>query len=170
MEVSLPSARRHISLVLENAISTLKINGVVQMMKPRKGNNRGLLRQVLRVRQLSERYGLPLLFDVAQLEMFTDGELRAYFYNLSDDIKHQVLDQNPAIAQRWKFYDNMPVWEFIERVDQLRANRQGRNSFAREDSNRKQRRSKVCRATKWPKLSSAPSSAIKVRVSSWAIQ
>jgi hypothetical protein len=90
-------------------------------MKPRKGNNRGLLRQVLRVRQLAERYGLPLLFDGDQLELLTDGELWAYYYNLSDSIKLHILEQNPAIAQRWKFYDDMPVWEFVERVDQLRA-------------------------------------------------
>jgi hypothetical protein len=99
-------------------------------MKPRKGNNRGLLRQVSRVRQLAERYGLPLCDD-GQLELFTDGELRAYFYNLSDGIKRHILDQNPVLAQRWKFYDNMPVWEFVERVDQLRAHRQERNSRLR---------------------------------------
>jgi hypothetical protein len=96
-------------------------------MRPRKGNNRGLLRQVLRVRQLAERYGLPLCDD-GQLELFADGELWAYFYNLSDGIKSLVLEQNPEIARRWKFYDDMPVWEFIERIDRLRAHCQERNS------------------------------------------
>ena len=90
------------------------------MMKPRKDNNRGLLRKVLRVRQLAEHYGLPLCND-GQLGLFTDGELWAYFYNLSYGIKRHILDQNPAIAQRWKFYDSMPVWEFIEQIDRLRA-------------------------------------------------
>jgi hypothetical protein len=89
-------------------------------MKPRKGNNRSLFRQVLRVRQLAERYGLPLCDD-GQLELFTAGELRAYFYNLSDSIKSLVLAQNPAIAQRWKFRDDIPVWEFIEQIDRLRG-------------------------------------------------
>jgi hypothetical protein len=64
--------------------------------------------------------------------MFTDGELWAYFYNLSDGIKRHILDQNPVLAQRWRFPDAMPVWEFVERVDQLRAHRQERNSLARE--------------------------------------
>jgi hypothetical protein len=100
-------------------------------MKLRKGNNRSLMRGVLRARQLAQRYGLPLCDD-GQLELFTAGELRAYFYNLSDGIKSLVLEQNPAIAQRWKFPDAMPVWEFIERIDQLRAHRQERNSLARE--------------------------------------
>ena len=101
------------------------------MMKPRKGNNRGLLRQVLRVRQLAERYGLPLCDD-GQLELFTHGELRAYFYNLSYSIKSLVLDQNPTIAQRWKFYDSMPVWEFIEQIDRLRAHQEPNSRLARE--------------------------------------
>ena len=101
------------------------------MMKPRKGNNRGLLRQVLRVRQLAERYGLPLCDD-GQLELFTDGELRAYFYNLSDGIKRHILDQNPAIAQRWKFCDDIPVWEFIEQIDRLRAHQEPNSRLARE--------------------------------------
>jgi hypothetical protein len=100
-------------------------------MKLRKGNNRSLMRRVLRVRQLAQRYRLPLCDD-GQLELFTDGELRAYFYNLSDGIKSLVLEQNPDIARRWRFPDNMPVWEFVERVNQLRAHRQERNSFARE--------------------------------------
>jgi putative transposase len=55
--------------------------------------------------------------------MFSDGELWAYFYNLSDGIKRHILEQNPAIARRWKFPDAMPVWEFIERIDQFRAHR-----------------------------------------------
>jgi hypothetical protein len=102
-----------------------------KIMKPHRDNNRSLMRRVLRVRQLAERYGLPLCDD-GQLELFTYGELRAYFYNLSYSIKGLVLEQNPEIARRWKFPDAMPVWEFIERIDQLRAHRQERNSFARE--------------------------------------
>ena len=101
------------------------------MMKPRKGNNRSLLRQVLRVRQLAERYGLPLCDD-GQLELFTDGELHAYYYNLSNSIKRHILDQNPAIARRWKFYDAMPVWEFIEQIDRLRAHQEPNSRLARE--------------------------------------
>jgi hypothetical protein len=51
----------------------------------------------------------------------TVGELHAYFYNLDDRIKRHVMDQDPTIAQRWKLADDMPAWEFIERLDQLRA-------------------------------------------------
>jgi hypothetical protein len=101
------------------------------MMKPRKGNNRGLLRQVLRVRQLAERYGLPLC-DEGQLELFADGELHAYYYNLGDSNKGLVLEQNAEIGRRWKFPDAMPVWEFVERIDRLRAHRQETPDFARE--------------------------------------
>jgi hypothetical protein len=101
-------------------------------MKPRKGNNRDLLQQILRVRQLAERYGLPLLFDGGQLELFTDGELRAYFYNLSDGIKSLVLEQNPEIARRWTFYDDVPVWEFIEQIDRLRGPSSRAQLLARE--------------------------------------
>ena len=53
-------------------------------MKLCKDDHRSLMRRILHVRQLAERYGLPLLFDGGQLEMFSDGELWAYFYNLSD--------------------------------------------------------------------------------------
>jgi len=88
-------------------------------MKLCKDDHRSLMRRILHVRQLAERYGLPLLFDGGQLEMFSDGELWAYFYNLSDGIKRHILDQNPAIAQRWKFCDDIPVWEFIEQIDRL---------------------------------------------------
>jgi hypothetical protein len=63
----------------------------------------------------------------------TDGQLHAYFYNLDDRIKRHVMDQDPTIAQRSKLADDMPAWEFIERVDQLRAHRQERNSRLRHE-------------------------------------
>jgi hypothetical protein len=74
----------------------------------------------MRARALAERFALPLC-DRDCLETQTDGELHAYFYNLSDRIKRHILDQDPAIARRWKFYDDMEVWEFVERVDALRS-------------------------------------------------
>ena len=82
---------------------------------------------LLRVRSLAKQFGLPLC-DRAQLKGMTDGELHAYFYNLDDRIKRYMLDQDPTIAQRWEVPDDMPAWEFIERLDQLRAHRQERNS------------------------------------------
>jgi hypothetical protein len=101
------------------------------MMKPRKENNHDLLRRILRVRLLAKRYGIPLC-DRGRLKVMTDGELHAYYFNLSARIKRLVLDQNPAIAQRWKFYDNMPVWEFVERIDRLRAHQERNSRLARE--------------------------------------
>ena len=89
-----------------------------------------LLRRVLRVRSLAKQFGLPLC-DRAYLKAMTDGELQAYFYNLDDRIKRHVMDQDPTDAQRWKLADDMPAWEFSERVDQLRAHRQERNSRLR---------------------------------------
>jgi hypothetical protein len=108
-------------------------------LAPRQGNGGGprrdaarvaLLRRVLRVRSLAKQFGLPLC-DRAQLEAMTDGQLHAYFYNLDDRIKRHVMDQDPTDAQRWKLADDMPAWEFSERVDQLRAHRQERNSRLR---------------------------------------
>jgi hypothetical protein len=37
------------------------------------------------------------------------------------------MSLDPTIAQRWKLPDDMEAWEFIERIDQLRAHRQERN-------------------------------------------
>jgi hypothetical protein len=89
-----------------------------------------LLRRVLRARSLAKQFRLPLC-DRAQLKAMTDGELRAYFYNLDDSIRRHVMDQDPTIAQRWKLADDMPAWEFNERLDQLRSHRQERNSRLR---------------------------------------
>jgi hypothetical protein len=89
-----------------------------------------LLRRIMRTRSLAKQFDLPLC-DRDRLKSFTDGQLRAYFYNLDDRIKRHVTDQDPTIAQRWKLADDMPAWEFIERLDQLRAHRQERNSRLR---------------------------------------
>ena len=106
-------------------------NEVTRSRRPalRQGNGGGqrrdaarvaLLRRLLRLRSLAKQFGLPLC-DRAQLKGMTDGELHAYFYNLDDRIKRYMLDQDPTIAQRWEVPDDMPAWEFIERLDQLRA-------------------------------------------------
>jgi hypothetical protein len=113
-------------------------NEVTRTRRPalRQGNGGGrrrdaarvaLLRHVLRVRALAKQFDLPLC-DRDRLNAMTDGELHAYFCNLDDRIKRHVMDQDPTIAQRWKLADEMPAWEFIERLDQLRAHRQERNS------------------------------------------
>jgi hypothetical protein len=86
-----------------------------------------LLRRVLRVRSLAKQFGLPLC-DRDRLKAMTDGELRAYFYNLDDRIKRYVMSLDPTIARRRKLPDGIEAWEFIERLDQLRAHRQERNS------------------------------------------
>ena len=108
-------------------------------LAPRQGNGGGprrdaarvaLLRRVLRVRSLAKQFGLPLC-DRAQLEAMTDGQLHAYFYNLDDRIKRHVMSLDATIAQRWKVLDGLEAWEFIERLDQLRAHRQERNSRLR---------------------------------------
>ena len=105
-------------------------------LAPRQGNGGGprrdaarvaLLRRVLRVRSLAKQFGLPLC-DCAHVKAMTDGELHAYFYNLDDRIKRHVMSLDPTIAQRWKLPDDMEAWEFIERLDQVRAHRQQRNS------------------------------------------
>ena len=90
----------------------------------------GLLMRIARVRTIAERLGIPLC-DRGRFKAMSDGALQAYYFNLSNSIKCRIFRENPEIARRWKFYDSMPVWEFIERVDQLRANRQERNSRLR---------------------------------------
>jgi hypothetical protein len=82
---------------------------------------------VLHVRSLAKQFGLALR-DRAHLKAMTDDELHAYFHNLDDRIKRHVMSLDATIAQRWKVLDGMEAWEFIERLDQLRAHRQERNS------------------------------------------
>jgi hypothetical protein len=86
-----------------------------------------LLRRIMRARALAKQFGLPLC-DRDRLKAMTDGGLRAYFYNLGDRVKRHVMSLDLAIARQWKLPDDMEAWEFIERVDQLRAHRQERNS------------------------------------------
>ena len=86
-----------------------------------------LLRRIMRARRLAQDYGLPLC-DRDRLKAMTDGQLRAYFYNLGDRVKRHVMSLDLAIARQWKLPDDMEAWEFIERLDQLRAHRQERNS------------------------------------------
>jgi hypothetical protein len=43
-------------------------------------------------------------------------------------VKRHIMNLDPAIARQWKLADDMEAWEFIERLDQLRAHRQVRNS------------------------------------------
>jgi hypothetical protein len=116
-------------------------NKVTRSRRPalRQGNGGGrrrdaarveLLRRVLRARSLAKQFGLPLC-DRAQLKAMTDGELHAYFYNLDDRVKRDIMSLDPTIAQRWKLPDDVEAWEFIERLDQLRAHRQERNSRLR---------------------------------------
>ena len=106
-------------------------NEVTRSRRPalRQGNGGGqrrdaarvaLLRRLLRLRSLAKQFGLPLC-DRAQLKAMTNGELHAYFYNLDDRIKRHVMSLDPTIAERWKVPDDMEAWEFIERLDQLRA-------------------------------------------------
>jgi hypothetical protein len=114
-------------------------NEVTRSRRPalRQGNGGGrqrdaarvaLLRRVLHVRSLAKQFGLPLC-DRARLKAMTDGELRAYFYNLGDRVKRHIMSLDRTIAQRWKLPDDMEAWKFIERLDQLRAHRQEGNSI-----------------------------------------
>ena len=79
-----------------------------------------LLRRVTKVRRIANLYNLPIV-DRYRLKAMTDGELHAYFYNLSDRVKRSIMARNRDICDRWKFFDDMEVWEFIERIDKLRA-------------------------------------------------
>ena len=87
-----------------------------------------LLRRIMRARRLAQDYGLPLC-DRDRLKAMTDGQLRAYFYNLGDRVKRHVMSLDLATARQWKLPDDMEAWEFIERIDQLRAHRQQRDSI-----------------------------------------
>jgi hypothetical protein len=89
-----------------------------------------LLRRVLRVRSLAKHFGLPLC-DRADIKAMTEGEMRVYFYNLDDRVKECLMAKHSAIFDRYKFPDAPPAWEWIERIDQLRADRQERNSRLR---------------------------------------
>jgi hypothetical protein len=91
-----------------------------------------LLSRVLRVRSLAKQFGLHLC-DRAHLKAMTDGELHAYFHNLDDSIKRHVMSPDATIAQRWKLPDEMEAWEFIERIDQLRALKQARDTRRAHD-------------------------------------
>jgi len=90
-------------------------NEVTRSRRParRQGNGGGRRRDAARVALL------PRVLRVRSLakQAMTDGQLRVYFYNLDDRIKRHIMDQDPAIAERWKLADEMPAWEFIERTD-----------------------------------------------------
>jgi hypothetical protein len=91
-----------------------------------------LLRRIFRARLLAQQFKLPVC-DRDRLKSFSDGELRSYFYNLGDRVKRHVMNLDPAIARRWKLADDMEAWEFIERIDQLRALKQARDTRLAHD-------------------------------------
>ena len=112
-------------------------NEVTRTRRPalRQGNGGGRRRDAARVALL------PRVLRVRSLakQAMTDGQLRVYFYNLDDRIKRHVMDQDPTDAQRWKLADDMPAWEFSERVDQLRAHRQECNARLRRSDRSRMR-------------------------------
>ena len=91
-----------------------------------------LLRRIFRARSLAQQLKLPVC-DRDRLKSFSDGELRSYFYNLGDRVKRHVMNLDPAIARQWKLADDMEAWEFIERIDQLRALKQARDTRLAHD-------------------------------------
>jgi hypothetical protein len=86
-----------------------------------------LLRRVLRARRLAQVHGLPLC-DRHRLKSLTNTELRVYFYNLGDRIKRHIMELDLSISRHWKLADEMEPWEFIERIDLLRAYRSLRDA------------------------------------------
>jgi hypothetical protein len=86
-----------------------------------------LLRRVLRARRLAQSYGLPIC-GRERLKKLTNTELRVYFYNLGDRVKRAILELDLSISRHWKLADEMEPWEFIERIDLLRATRSLRNA------------------------------------------
>ena len=86
-----------------------------------------ILRRVLKTRAIAVQFKEPICAR-DRLKSMTQGELRSYFYNLSDRVKRRILTTDPTIARHWKFADDMEPWEFIERLDQLRARRKVRNA------------------------------------------
>jgi hypothetical protein len=79
-----------------------------------------LLRRLMRARGLAKDYGLPLCRR-ERIKAMTATELKVYFYNLSDRVKVHIMSQDLSISRNWKLADDMEAWEFIERIDQLRA-------------------------------------------------
>jgi hypothetical protein len=91
-----------------------------------------LLRRVVRLRKIAEIYQMPLAAK-HRLKAMTDGELHAYFYTLSIRLKRAIMARERWITDKYKFFDSMEVWEFIERVDQLRTKIQAQNSGRPQD-------------------------------------
>jgi hypothetical protein len=90
-----------------------------------------LLRRIVRARHLAGVHGLTVC-DRHRLKSLTNSELRVYFYNLGDRIKRHLMSLDQSISRHWKLPDEMEPWEFIERIDLLRAARSARD--ARRDS------------------------------------
>jgi hypothetical protein len=86
-----------------------------------------VLRRVLRARYLAAHYGLPLC-ERARLKRLTTSELRVYFFNLGDRVKRHVMELDLLVTRHWKLADEMEPWEFLERIDVLRASRQARDA------------------------------------------
>lgn len=89
-----------------------------------------LLRRLARMRALSGHIKVPLhLRRVENLASFSDGELRAYIYNVEDLVRGRILELYPVIAEHWKFADDMEPWEVIERIDRLKNDPQARHTL-----------------------------------------
>jgi hypothetical protein len=92
-----------------------------------------LLRRLMRARHLAVVHGLPIC-ERSRLKALTNSELRVYFYNLGDRIKRHIMALDLSVSRHWKLPDEMEPWEFIERIDLLRAARSAGD--ARRDRDR----------------------------------
>lgn len=61
---------------------------------------------------------------------FSEGELRAYCYNIEDGVRREILKLYPVISRLYKFADDMEPWEYVERLEELRASPKVRDAVA----------------------------------------
>jgi hypothetical protein len=86
-----------------------------------------LLRRIARARYLARVHGLPVC-DKDRLKALTNTELKVYFFNLGDRVKRHVMSIDMETSRHWKLADEMEPWEFVERLDLLRAARSARDA------------------------------------------
>lgn len=91
-----------------------------------------LFRRLARMRCLARHLNLHVGFrSEGKLVGFTDGELRAFTYNVEDIVKEEILRLYPTVAELFKFSDDLAPWEYLEHIDAIKGSPQARHAIRR---------------------------------------
>ena len=85
-----------------------------------KSERHALTSRISRLAMLSRQYGI-FSRKREMLKELTEGQLRAYYWNLDSRLKQVLIERHRALSSRFLLPDSQDAWEWIERLEKLQA-------------------------------------------------